>query len=318
MIRERLRRKAGAVLVHRFIRGISAVARLHPQARPERHDVEVLHDVPYLDDGLSEHRLDVYRPTRRAGPFPTVLYIHGGAFRFLSKDTHWIMGLAFARRGYQVFNINYRLAPRHPYPAAVEDSCSALKWLAKHGRAWDADLDRLVLAGESAGANLVTALTLTACWRRSETWAREVFDTGVVPRAVLPACGILQVTDVERFHRRKNLPQFLRDRLAEVRDGYLQGVPAHPQALELADPLLVLERGDPPARPLPPFFASVGTADPILDDTRRLKAAIDKMGGVCEVRYYPGEPHAFHALVFRPNAQRCWDDAFRFLDQHVG
>jgi acetyl esterase len=95
-------------------------------------------------------------------------------------------------------------------------------------------------------------------------------------------------------------------------------VPACPEALELADPLLVLERTGPPVRPLPPFFAPVGTADPILDDTRRLKVAIDRLGGVCEVRYYPGEPHAFHALLFRPNAQRCWSDAFSFLDQHVG
>ena len=51
-----------------------------------------------------------------------MLYVHGGGFRILSKDTHWIMGLAFARRGFLVFNIGYRLAPKHPFPAAIADA----------------------------------------------------------------------------------------------------------------------------------------------------------------------------------------------------
>src|SRR5205807_573152 len=99
---------------------------------------------------------------------------------------------------------------------------------------------------------------------------------------------------------------------------YLRGVkPAHPSELDLADPVVALERGAAPDRPLPPFFLPVGTADPLLDDTRRLKAALDRLGVRCDARYYAREPHAFHALVFRPNAQKCWADAFAFLDEHV-
>ena len=56
------------------------------------------------DTGLLEHRLDIYRPRESSGPLPIVLYIHGGGFRILSKDTHWVMGLAFARREFLVFN----------------------------------------------------------------------------------------------------------------------------------------------------------------------------------------------------------------------
>ena len=60
-------------------------------------------------------------PTSRTGLAPVVLYIHGGAFHYLSKDTHWVLALMFARRGYVVFNIDYRLAPVYPYSAAIED-----------------------------------------------------------------------------------------------------------------------------------------------------------------------------------------------------
>ena len=60
-----------------------------------------------------------------------------------------------------------------------------------------------------------------------------------------------------------------------------------------------------------------GTADPLLDDTRRLHAALRARGAVSEVKYYPGEPHAFHAFVFRESAKRHWRDTFAFLDTHV-
>src|SRR5207244_6728579 len=135
-------------------RGASVAGRLHPLASPDRHRVELLRDLPYLPSGLGAHRLDVYRPTWLTGPLPVVLYLHGGGFRILSKDSHWIMALAFARRGFVVANVNYRLAPTHRYPAAVEDACAAYRWVSQNARAHGGDPDRLILAGDSAGANL--------------------------------------------------------------------------------------------------------------------------------------------------------------------
>jgi acetyl esterase len=316
--RDRLRRTSGAFVVDNFFRAIASAGRLHPLARPARHGVEVIPDVAYLPTGEVEHRLDIYRPIERAAPRPVVLYVHGGGFRILSKDTHWMMALAFARRGYVVLNISYRLAPRHPFPAAVSDACGAFAWMAEHAREYGGDPARVVLAGESAGANLVTGLAVAACYERPEPFARAVFATGIVPRAVVPACGILQVSDTERFARRKRLPRFLTDRLTEVTDAYLRRAdPAAPGGIDLADPLHVLERGDRPARPLPPFFVPVGTRDPLLDDTRRLKSALDRLGVECDARYYEGEVHAFHAMVFRKAARRCWGDIFNFLDRHA-
>ena len=70
-------------------------------------------------------------------------------------------------------------------------------------------------------------------------------------------------------------------------------------------------------RPLPPFFAPVGTRDPLLDDTRRLEKALGALDVPCEARYYPGGIHAFHAMVWDPAARRCWRDALAFLDRHM-
>jgi acetyl esterase len=319
----RLRRRAGAFVVDNFFRGISSLGRLHPQARPERHDVEILRDVPYDQSGLPEHKLDIYRPRRlsrgEVSSVPVMLYVHGGGFRILSKDTHWIMGLGFARRGFLVFNISYRLAPRHPFPAAMRDACSALGWVADNAARYGGDMSRLVLGGESAGANLVTSLALVTSYRRPEPWAAALFDRGIQPKAVIAACGIYHVSDVARFRKRwPKLSGFIDDRLHEVTQAYLGDPSRHdPRALELADPLVVLERGDRPDRPLPPFFAPCGTADPLIDDTQRLAGALERMGVECDARYYPGELHAFHALVFTKNARRCWNHTYEFLDRHV-
>ncbi len=318
-IRE-LRQRAGSKLAEGFFAGASRLGKLHPSANPEKHGVQVLRDVRYAEGtGREEHLLDVYRPLDLEGPAPAVLYIHGGGFRILSKDTHWIMGLAFASRGYVVFNIGYRLAPRHRFPAAVEDVAQAYQWLCAHAHEYGADLDRLVVAGESAGANLTASLTLATVYERPEPYAKAVFDTGVVPKAAIPACGVFQVSDMERYRRRKpRFPTFLMDRLREVQDGYLGERPeAHGDALDLVDVVRWLERGEPPSRPLPPFFLPVGTKDPLLDDTRRLDRAIKALGGTSEAVYYPGDIHAFHAFVFLESARRCWKDQFDFLERHV-
>lgn len=321
------RRRAGSLVVRGFFNGAARAAGFHPRARPERHDVVVTRDVRYLPGSTPEHRLDVYTPLPEARevksprhpgpPWPIVFYVHGGGFSILSKETHWVMGLGFARRGFLVFNVEYRLAPRYRYPAAIEDVCRAYAWVVANAARYGGDTSRVVLAGESAGANLVTSLAVALSYERPEPFAREAFDTGVVPKAVVPACGVFQVSDMERLSRRKpTMSKFIAERLAEVGSGYL-GTGPWPYGLDLADPLVVLERKEPPARPLPPFFLPVGTKDPLLPDTRRMAVALRNLGGDVEERYYPGEMHAFHAFVMREAARTCWADTYAFLDRHV-
>jgi acetyl esterase len=310
-----LRALAGQKLVDATWNNLARAAGRLPSGRPERHGVERIRDVPY--GGHRDHTLDVYRPLQRSGPCPVVLYLHGGGFRILSKDTHWGLSLAFARRGYVVFTIDYRLAPQHPFPAAIEDSCAALVWVMENARAYGGDVDRLVITGESAGANLTTSVVIATSYERPEPWARRVWESGARPRAAIPTCGMLQVSDADRFARRKRLSAFVHDRLREVEHAYLPAGATAEGGLDLADPLLVLERGETPGRPLPPFLAGVGTSDPLLDDTRRLKAALDQLGVTCDVHYYPGEIHAFHALPFREAARAYWRETYGFLERHV-
>jgi len=310
-------RESGGMAAEGFFRGLSRLGRLHPEARREVDNLDKLYNVPYLDSGMDAHLLDVYRPADRTGPLPVVLYVHGGGFRILSKDTHWVMAMAFARRGYVVFNINYRLAPKHPYPAAIEDTCTAYRWVLENAEHYGGDPQKVIVAGESAGANLITSLTMAACYKRPELWARAVFDTGKVPDAAVPKCGVFQVSDIERLKRRyPSLSQFTADRLHEVGHAYLDHAVHHVQGgIDLADPVVLLERGDAPDRPLPPFLITVGTRDPLIHDSRRLHNALLALGGQSTAVFYPGELHAFQALVWRSSARHHWRQVYRFLER---
>ncbi|MCK5797942.1 MAG: alpha/beta hydrolase [Deltaproteobacteria bacterium] len=294
---------------------LSALAKRHPRANLTRHGVEKIYDLPYLDDQDPSHRLDVYRPIDRTGLLPAVVYLHGGGFRILSKDTHWLMGLLFARAGYVVFNVNYRLAPAHPFPAALEDSADALSWIATHAADYGGDVKRLVFAGESAGANLSASLAIASCQEREEPYAQKIFNLGIVPKVVLPACGMLEVSRPERLFD-ATMPRWLMDRVKLVSDAYLADFPEGP-ARALADPLCILEETQTWDRPLPAFFSAVGGRDLLLNDTRRLHYALKDQAVHSVSRLYHGEPHAFHAFIWRAQARQAWRDMIAFTDDTI-
>jgi acetyl esterase len=311
------RRRSGKALMEGMFHGLSHIGKWHPGSRLHRHGLELVKDIPYKDTGLKELQLDVYRPIKRDEPLPVLVYVHGGAFQILSKETHWIMGLSFARKGYIVFNINYRLAPQHRYPKGLQDVVDACLWIKQHAHEYGGDASRMSIAGESAGANLSTSVVLASCYEHTEPWARPLWDAHIQWEAALPLCGILQVTDVERFIRRKKkISKFVADRILNIPRAYLpkEGTP---DQWKLADPLVFLEEAAPPDRPMPPFYTAVGTKDPILDDTRRLKAALDRLEIPCEIEYYPKELHAFHAFVWRKRARACWKSMYNFLATHA-
>jgi acetyl esterase len=189
--------------------------------------------------------------------------------------------------------------------------------MAENVEAFGGDLDRLVLAGESAGANLISGLTIAACYQRDEPFARAVFETGVVPRITAAACGMLEVTRIERYTKQERVSRFLADRLEEVSAAYIDPERLAEGELDFVNPLVFFERGEEPARPLPAFFLPVGTKDILLDDTRRLGKALSAMNVPNCTCYYPGEIHAFHALIWRKQAQECWKRQFEFLDEHL-
>lgn len=295
---------------------LEAIGRL--QKRVLNHRACVIRNVPYLGSGRRSHRLDIYIPQRRTQPkrpLPVVFYVHGGVFAWCSKETHFFVAHSYAQAGYLVFNVNYRLAPRHKYPAALEDVAEALRWVHDNAARFGGDPNQIIMAGESAGANLVSSLAIACCSARPEPWARALFDQKIMPRAVVAACGILHVSQASRFAARQNLSPLVRRVLNMLPDVYIDlQQPRAASEFELLDPLATLESDYLCNRKLPGFFLPVGTRDPLLDDTRRMAKALKKRGVPHEARYYPGELHAFHFMLWRRAAQACWDDTFNFID----
>ena len=312
--RNQRRAKAGSLLAKAFFHSGSALARLAPLSRRCQASVTTTRNIPYLLSGRRDHWLDVVHPRGVIGPLPVLFYVHGGGFRILSKETHWMMACSFARMGLLVVSINYRLAPEFPYPAALEDTCAAYCWTLENIADFGGDPTRVLVAGESAGANLVTALTVASVARRPEGFARSVF--GRVPLAVLPACGLLQVSQCGRYCNSSQIRSTLvRDRIRIVCEEYLpESAGDREGEFGLADPLVILESNATFAHQLPPFFAVAGGRDPIRDDTLRLEKALQRRKVPVQTKLYAGETHAFHAAIWRPAARECWRDQETFVN----
>lgn len=314
--RRSLRARAIRGALDGVLHGAAGVGRLLPDARRRLRAVECVRGVRYGTDA-AEQVLDVWwnRGTQR--PAPALVYVHGGGFAIGSRDTHWSLAVDQASHGFVVFNIDYRLAPTHPYPAGLHDALRALMWVQDHAAEYGADPDRIVVAGESAGGNLTLALAVATAYPCADPVAAEVFDRQLTLRAIAPACAVLQVSDQARFRRADStIPAIIDDRLAAMERAYLgaTGVPAG--TLPLADPLVMIER-DAPARPLPPCFAVCGERDPLLPDTLRLADALAARGTPHQVKTYPGEHHAFHAIPWREAARDARRLHRRFMLEHV-
>ncbi len=103
--------------------------------------------------------LDVYAPSQGAGPFPTVIFVHGGSWTFGTKDPYEFLGRALAAQGYVVFLPQYRLHPEHRYPVFVEDTALAMDWVTRHAGDYGGDAKKIFVTGHSAGAyNIALAI----------------------------------------------------------------------------------------------------------------------------------------------------------------
>ncbi|MFL6636239.1 MAG: alpha/beta hydrolase [Massilia sp.] len=121
---------------------------------------EPVRDLAYGDD--ERHRLDVYPAVGVAGPAPVVVFLHGGGFIRGDKADREAVGHYFSRHGVVAVLPNYRLGPKHRWPAGAEDVASVLAWARANVAAHGGDPDHIVLAGESAGAAHVAAATLVS------------------------------------------------------------------------------------------------------------------------------------------------------------
>ena len=219
----------------------------------------------------------------------TLLYLHGGGFVGCSPRTHRSLTAALALQGLRVFVPDYRLAPEHPFPAAVQDAQAVWRALrALH-------LGRMVVAGDSAGGNLALGLMLA------------LRDAG----EALPAAAVLfsPATDLSGaspslLANAKRDAMFRGDKLENLQRAYLGGADA---AQPLASPLL----GD--LRGLPPLFVHVGEDEALRDDSLRLAQKARAAGVLVELQVFPGVPHVWQLLRWLPEARRSVQAAARFL-----
>jgi len=161
-------------------------------------DMQLIADIPYGRE--KRQRLDVWRMSTTPTDAPVIFYIHGGAWTFGDKREQGRPMLhEFVRRGWVAVVINYRLAPRHPWPAQIEDATRALYWIKRTIHAYGGDPDRVVISGGSAGGHLAALLALTAdedAWRPPES-----ADVDWSVRGAIPFYGVLEMTGDEDHWR---------------------------------------------------------------------------------------------------------------------
>jgi acetyl esterase/lipase len=118
--------------------------------------------VEYANPDGQHLQLDLARPKTGSGPFPAVVCIHGGGFRAGTRQGYDGLCLRLAQRGYVAVTVTYRLAPKYPFPAAVEDCKAAVRWLRANAPTYHIDPDRIGVTGGSAGGHLALFLGVTA------------------------------------------------------------------------------------------------------------------------------------------------------------
>lgn len=319
-----MRRWLDMIAAGQSVRRIAVDAGMHaaaafvdflPRMKQRMASTELIEDLEYAQHGGTRLRLDIFQP-KGPGPHPVLMYLHGGAFTVGSKRTHRALAAAYASQGYLVCNVDYRLAPQHPFPAAIEDACAAWLWITDHASRYGGDRHRMALAGESAGANLALSVVLACCSPRPESFAAPLFERGARPAAGLLYCGFLQTSRPARYQRTG--VSTLATRVAEDAAHSYLGRSADDPGPEhaLADPLCILEAMQAPSR-LPPLFIAAGLDDPVAADSQRLERELMRLDSPCSAHYYVGEPHAFHVMFWRGNALRCWRDSFDFLRRHL-
>jgi acetyl esterase/lipase len=271
----------------------SPAARALEQAKPKLEQ-----DIVYTKAGDTELKIDVEQPADGAGPFPTVVVLHGGAWRQGSKTDVRQLLHEFARRGYTAAAPQYRLCPKNPFPAQVHDVKAAVRWIKTNAKTYRADPEHVGAIGFSAGGHLALMLGLTGPADGLEGDVSAAAPDSRV-KAVVNYFG---PTDLAA----KDIPDICKP---WVKD-FLDGTPADkPEAAAKASPLSFISKDDPPV------LTFQGTADPLVPFTQAIKLAeaMTKAHVPGRVELMLGASHGWGGAEM----ERTVSETFRFFDQHL-
>jgi acetyl esterase len=230
--------------------------------------------------------LRVYRPAGE-GPLPVVAYAHGGGWVLGSLEGFDRVCRALANAaGAVVASIGYRLAPEHPFPAGLDDVLAAVRWLGVNARELDGDPERLAVAGDSAGANLVTVA------------ARRLRDDGGAAlrfqALVYPVCD--RAADTPSYREFGDGVGLNAEGMRQFWDLYLGGADGR---VPDASPLRASDlAGLPPA-----FVLTVGN-DVLRDEGEAYARALEAAGVPVTLRRYDGAVHGFFRWIGKAELSR--------------
>jgi acetyl esterase len=229
--------------------------------------------------------LRIYTPVNApAGPLPALIFFHGGAGVFCGFDTHdGFCRLLANESGCRVIAVGYRLAPEHPFPAAVEDAAAATAWVFTHGDALGIDPGRVGVAGDSAGATLAAVVCQQT--RRA--------GIAIVPAIALQVL-VCPVTDPGRDSPSRHVYGqgyfFDMTTLDWALGHYL------PAGVDVSD-----ERVSPlratDLRGLPPAMIHTAEFDPFRDDGEAYAGALERAGVPVAYTCHPGMIHHFYCMA---------------------
>jgi len=253
-----------------------------PVTNPEPPELAAVRDVSIpAPHGAIPARL--YRPTRlRAanGLAPGLVFFHGGGWVIGDLDSHDVVCRQLAFEGELiVISVDYRLAPEHKFPAAVEDAITATQWVATSAKELGIDAARLSVGGDSAGGNLAAVVAIAA---------RD--DNGP---AISGQVLIYPATDFAMTHPSHREPEtsilLTHTVITWFRDHYLNGA---------AD---VHDWRASPARAttligLPPAYVLTAGADPLRDEGNDYAARLKEAGVPVTHRTFPGQFHGFFTM----------------------
>lgn len=230
------------------------------------------------DDGVP---VRLHRPVGHAGPLPAVVTIHGGGLMFGSYDMDSVLLDRWCPKlGIVGISVQYRLAPEHPYPAALDDCYAALRWAHAHAERLGVDPQRIGVHGVSAGGGLAAALALLARDRGEVPIAFQVLD-----------CPMLDDRQTTASIQRDGLYVWTREWNTFGWGSYLgsthgtHAVPAYAAVARAED----LEG-------LPPAFVAVGAIDGFRDEDVDYAMRLNGAGVPCELHVVSGLPHGYNLV----------------------